>query len=298
MRQYLELLARCATHGMRQKNRTGVHTLMVPGAMLTFDMAIGFPIVTTKTVNFKAIVAELLAFITGAESAATFRAYGTKIWDANANENKAWLASPYRRGEDDLGRVYGAQWRDWRGLIDTLDGRSIVPNRIDQLARALETLEKDPTSRRIIVSAWQPAELAQMALPPCHLLFQLLVEQQTQKLHMTMYQRSCDMFLGVPFNISSYALLLKLIAYVTRYTAGTLTMFLADVHVYENHLNQVAQQLGRDPRPLPMLRFSDNLHNARDAGQSPLDILTSVQTEEIWLDGYDPHPPIKAEMAV
>jgi len=298
MYSYLSLLQNCANHGVRQKNRTGIDTLMIPGGALKFDFDEGFPILTTKKVNFKAVVAELLGFIRGYTNAAQFRELGCRIWDANANANKQWLENPARHGPDDLGRIYGAQWRGWRGIIPSWDTGPAVGVVIDQLARALDLIRNDPTSRRIIVSAWQPAELDRMALPPCHLMYQFLVEQERRRLHMTMYMRSCDMFLGVPFNISSYALLLSLVAMVTEYAPGTLTMFLADVHIYENHRDQVREQLRRVRRKLPRLVVSPRAVKFVRNQVEAMSWLESIEPEDIELVGYDPHPAIKGDMAV
>lgn len=294
---YLNLLKQCRTEGVRQKNRTGMDSFMIPGGMMQFHLGAGFPILTTKKVNFRSIVGELIAFIQGADSAATFRRLGSRIWDANANENKTWLANPVRRGTDDLGRIYGVQWRDWQTPVDDRPGDRYEVHTIDQLYNVLEKLQKDPTDRRMIVSAWNPGEINQMALPPCHLLFQLLVGQEKKELHMTMYMRSCDMFLGVPFNISSYALFLSLLARVSGYTPGMLTMFLADVHIYENHLPQVDEQLSRMPQSKPKLIIT--------TGEPP----TQVDQQLAWLEnldpihniqliGYEPAPAIKGDMAV
>lgn len=294
MYQYLNLLRQCRTEGVRQKNRTGIDTFMIPGGMMQFDhLEWNFPILTTKKVNFDAIKAELCGFLRGYSSAAQFRKLGTKIWDANANDPKGnggkWFNSPHRRGEDDLGRIYGVQWRKW-SVVPGLDNTSL-----DQLWQLLQTIYKDPTSRRMIVSAWRPDELDMMALPPCHLLFQVLIEQETKRMNMCMYQRSCDMFLGVPFNISSYALLLCLLARVTGYAPGTLTMFLADVHIYENHLTQVDEQLTRGPGLRPTLKI--------DTGSPPttpdlqLAWLENIEPFQITLEGYLPQAAIKADMA-
>jgi len=297
MRQYLELLARTYSLGVRQKNRTGVDTFMVPGGMMQFDLGDGFPILTTKKVNFGSVVGELLAFIRGCDSAADFRALGCNIWDKNANGNQQWMENENRKGIDDLGRVYGVQWRDWRAIDAVSDKHTIGLDRLDQFARMLNMIEKDPTSRRIIVNAWRPDELHLMALPPCHMMFQVLVEQEAHKLHMTMYMRSCDMFLGVPFNISSYALLLSLISQATGYRPGILTMFLADVHIYENHRPQVQEQLNRNTRMRPRLILPE-IKRGDDAPLSPLDWIESLHPIEIILQGYDPSPAIKGEMAV
>jgi thymidylate synthase len=285
MKSYLQLLNTCRAMGTRQKNRTGIDTFMIPGGMMQFDLAEGFPILTTKKVNFSAIVAELLCFIRGYTSAADFRRMGCKIWDANANQNATWLNNPYRKGEDDLGRIYGAQWRDWAGNDNPP---------IDQLAKAIEKIGTNPTDRRNIVTAWNPGEIDQMALPPCHLLYQFIVEQGRGALHICMYMRSCDMFLGVPFNISSYALLLALMAKATGYEPGKLTMFLADVHIYENHLNQVDEQLLRDPMERPSISIRARRHHE----QTALQYLETIEPIDIGLINYTHHPAIKADMAV
>ncbi len=293
MRQYLDALQQILDHGVRQKNRTGIDTFMVPGIMLSFDMADGFPAMTTKKLAFNAVKGELLGFIDAFDSAASFRAYGCNVWDQNANENEKWLANKYRQGPDHLGRIYGVQWRRWLAA-EKLPGKDFaLLNEVDQLARVIDMIQKDPTSRRIIMTAWNPGELDQMALPPCHLLVQFLVEQGTDTLHACMYQRSCDMFLGVPFNIASYALLLELVARATGKRAGKLNMMLADAHIYENHLEQVSEQLTRAPYKLPRLAI-----NAGHGTLAPLSWLEGLKPEEIELHNYQHHAAIKAEMAV
>jgi thymidylate synthase len=282
---YLALLRQCREQGVRQKNRTGIDTFMIPGGMMKFDFSIGFPILTTKRIAFKQVVGELLGFIRGYDSAEKFRSLGCTIWDANANVNKAWLENPLRKGDDDLGRIYGVQWRDWE------DGNG---RHYDQLGKALDMIKKDPQSRRNVVSAWNPAQMNQMALPPCHYAFQFLVEQERRLLHLCMTMRSCDMFLGVPFNITSYALLLALAAKATGYDPGQLTMFLADVHIYANHLDQVDEQLARGPRFRPELLVT----NLKHPDWRSVEWLSRIEPDEISLKNYDPHPPIKAEMAV
>ena len=294
MQQYLTLLKQCLDEGTRQKNRTGVDTFMIPGGMMQFNLESGFPILTTKRINFTAIVGELCAFIRGSTSSADFRALGAKIWDQNANENKQWLANPNRKGTDDLGRIYGCQWRDWSSTRLSGEAGTTERHGIDQLKIVLEKLYKDPTDRRLIVTAWRPDELDQMALPACHLLWQLIVSQASNRINMCMYMRSCDMFLGVPFNISSYAMLLNLIAYATGYRPGTLTMFLADLHIYENHLEQVNEQLERIPRAKPWACINKEL----PATGSALEFLENISPVDIDLVGYEPYPPIKATMAV
>lgn len=284
MRNYLGLLNKVLINGTLHDNRTGIPTVRTTGAMLEFNMALGFPAVTTKKLAFKAVVGELIGFIRGYTSAEQFRRLGCNVWDANANQNEAWLANPHREGTDDLGRIYGAQWRSWTcGDLITLD----------QLGKAIHEIQNNPQSRRIVVTAWQPAELDQMALPPCHLLFQYHVDVAAGELSMTMYQRSCDLFLGVPFNIASYALLLELTARACGLKAGKLVMFLADVHIYKNHMDQVIEQCGRDTMDLPTL----SVHNQRP-DLSGLAWLEALEPADITLDGYHHHPAIKGEMAV
>ena len=286
MRQYLHLLERVLEQGEWQDNRTGIRTLRVEGATLDFDLRQGFPAVTTKQLAFNAVKAELLGFIRGYDNAAQFRKLGCKVWDQNANENQQWLDNPNRNGDDDLGRVYGVQWRDWgNGAADS----------VDQLANAVGKIKNNPTDRRIIVTAWNPGELNQMALPPCHLLFQFLVSPDTNELSLCMYQRSCDLFLGIPFNIASYALLLELVARATGLIAKKLVMFLADVHIYENHMEQVQKQLCRTPYLLPKLCFGE-IDGLRKL--DGLEYLESIQPHHIWLENYDHHSAIKAPMAV
>ena len=290
MKQYLDLLQDILDNGQREPNRTGVDTLTLPGAMLKFDLRVGFPAVTTKKLAFKAVVGELIGFLRGSTSLAEFKALGCSVWDANAAA-PAWQNNPACRGPDDLGRIYGAQWRDFR--YESTSGNAIG---IDQIAVALDTLRNHPESRRIIVNAWNPGEVAgaRAALPPCHVLFQLL-PRSDGTLHMTMYQRSCDMFLGVPFNIASYALLLELFAAWSGRRAATLTMFLADAHIYVNHIDQVKEQLGRAPLQLPKLKL--HLHPALD--RMPLEyLLSTLAPSNVQLEDYQHYPAIKAEMAV
>lgn len=301
--QYLDLLCEVLNNGQREPNRTGVNTLTLPGAMLKFDLRKGFPAVTTKWLNFPSVVGELIGFLRGCTSAADFRALGCNVWNKNANEHEAWLANPARKGEDDLGRIYGAQWRSFPGPIveshlkGPNDEPTWSPTYVDQISQALGDVRFNPTSRRIIVNAWNPAELDQAALPPCHVLFQLL-PRSDGTLHMTMYQRSADMFLGVPFNIASYALLLELFAAWSGRTAATLTMFLADVHIYENHIEQVKEQLKREPYPAPKLWLECKAPPEHIA-QQPLDVLiASLDPSKIHLLDYQFHPAIKAPMAV
>lgn len=289
MKQYLDLLQNVLDNGIWQSNRTGIDTLTIPGAMLKFDLRDGFPAVTTKRLAFNQVKGELIGFLRGYTDAAQFRELGCTIWDQNANENEAWLNNPNRQGHGDLGRIYGAQWRDFDGGHPDFGG-------VDQIANALHTLRTDPHSRRILVSAWNPNQLDEMALPPCHVLFQLLPHVDSKVLHMTMYQRSCDLFLGIPFNIASYALLLELFAAWSGYAAGTLTMFMADTHIYVNHIDQVKEQLTRDPLPLPELVIDISPFEATTLDAETL--INKIHPDDIFLDQYQSHPAISAPMAV
>lgn len=300
--QYLDLL-RDALYGTRQRNRTGIDTFMVPGAIIKVNLQEGFPAVTTKKLAFEAVKGELLGFLRGYTSAADFRKLGCKIWDQNANENEAWLKNPARTGEDDLGYIYSRLWTDMPhtdqiGRFHGTDssGKDVYGTgvRWNQIEKLIEAIVKDPTSRRLIVSAWHPEVFNYAALPPCHVLFQVLIDQQGHKMHMSMYQRSCDLFLGVPFNIASYALLTHILAQATGYNVGTLTWFGADCHIYENHKEQVIEQLGRDPYSPPVLVTSDRIRGM----QMDYAGICTLEPSDFKLVDYKHHEPIKAPMAV
>jgi thymidylate synthase len=265
MRAYLDLLRHVREHGKFKSDRTGTGTWSAFGAQTRYRLADGFPLVTTKKVHLKSIIHELLWFIRGDTNVRSLQQHGVKIWDEWANPETG-----------DLGRVYGAQWTDWRSF----DGRSI-----NQLAEVVTMIRKNPDSRRLIVSAWNPGELHLMALPPCHTLFQFYVSDG--ELSCQLYQRSADLFLGVPFNIASYALLTLMVAQVTDLKPGDFVHTFGDAHIYSNHDEQVREQLAREPRPLPQMR----LNPARK------DLLEFVY-EDFELVGYDPHPAIKAPVAV
>lgn len=257
--------------------------------MLEFNLQEGFPAVTTKKLAFNAVKGELLGFIRGYDSAEQFRLLGCNVWNQNANENRDWLRNPHREGEDHLGRIYGVQWRRW-----IPPGEFGYENYIDQMRQIVNDVIENPTSRRMIVTAWNPGELEKMALPPCHMSYQLLVDLESNELSLCMYQRSCDMFLGIPFNIASYALLLELIAAATGRRPGKLIMFLADVHIYQNHVDQVITQLKRDPLPLCQLRIDEEFFKA-EMGMARLE---ACEPSYIHLENYVSHLPIKGEMAV
>ncbi|MBI5613044.1 MAG: thymidylate synthase [Gammaproteobacteria bacterium] len=264
MQTYLDLMRHVLTHGTRKTDRTGTGTVSTFGYQMRFDLARGFPLLTTKKLHVKSIVHELLWFLKGDTNVRYLRENGVTIWDEWADPN----------GE--LGPVYGAQWRSWPAP----DGR-----RIDQIGRIVEQIKTTPDSRRLIVSAWNVGELERMALPPCHLLFQFYVADG--RLSCQLYQRSADVFLGVPFNIASYALLTLMVAQVTGLAPGEFIHTLGDTHLYFNHLEQANLQLQRQPRPLPALRLNPEVRS-----------LFAFRYEDFALLNYDPHPGIKAPVAV
>lgn len=264
MQQYHELLRRILDHGATKTDRTGTGTRSVFGHQMRFELSAGFPLVTTKKLHVKSIIHELLWFLAGDTNVAYLKANGVGIWDEWADAN------------GDLGPVYGKQWRSWA----TPEGRTI-----DQISDVVALLKRDPDTRRAIVTAWNPADLPAMALAPCHCLFQFYVADG--KLSCQLYQRSADVFLGVPFNIASYALLTMMMARVTGLKPGDFVHTFGDAHLYSNHLAQAELQVSREPRPLPTLEIADR-------GQSIFDF----RFEDFSLNGYDPHPHIKAAVAV
>lgn len=264
MKQYHDLLDRILTEGVRKSDRTGTGTLSIFGHQMRFNLADGFPMLTTKRLPLKAIAHELLWFLKGDTNIAYLKANGVSIWDEWADEN------------GDLGPVYGSQWRSWPAP----DGR-----RIDQISNVVEMIRKNPDSRRLIVSAWNPAEVDNMALPPCHCLFQFYVAEG--RLSCQLYQRSADVFLGVPFNIASYALLTMMVAQVTGLKPGEFVHSFGDTHLYLNHLDQARLQLTRDVRPLPTMRINPEVSD-----------IFGFRFEDFTLENYDPHPHIRADVSV
>jgi len=264
MRQYLDLMRLVLDRGARKDDRTGTGTLSIFGHQMRFDLARGFPLVTTKRIHLKSVVHELLWLLSGDTNVRYLRENGVTIWDEWADEN------------GDLGPVYGAQWRSWCAADGTV---------VDQVGGVIDAIRKNPDSRRLIVTAWNPADVPAMALPPCHLLFQFYVAGE--RLSCQLYQRSGDIFLGVPFNIASYALLTMMVAQVTGLQPGEFIHTLGDAHLYLNHLDQAREQIARAPRPLPTMRLNPAIRNIDD-----------FRYEDFALEGYDPHPHIKAAVAV
>ena len=268
MKPYHDLLRRILDEGVRQADRTGVGTLSVFGHQTRYDLSAGLPVVTTKRVHLKSVIAELLWFVAGETNARALNARGATIWDEWAD------------ADGELGPIYGRQWRAW----------PTPAGPVDQLSRIVAGLRSDPASRRHIVSAWNVSQLDEMALPPCHLLFQFHVapqEGRPGRLSCQVYQRSADAFLGVPFNIASYAILTHMVAHAAGLEPGDLVHTLGDAHLYLNHLDQTREQLSRQPRPLPTL----------DLSEAPRDLF-AIGADDIRIVGYDPHPAIRAPVAV
>jgi thymidylate synthase len=285
MKQYHDLLDKILTEGVQKGDRTGTGTISIFGHQMRFDLSEGFPMLTTKRLPFKAIAVELLWFLRGDTNIKFLHDHGVTIWDEWADAN------------GDLGPVYGKQWRSWPSFEQT---RAMTINHgehfgkilsvgftksIDQIANVVDQIKRNPNSRRLMVTAWNPAEVDQMALPPCHCLFQFYVANG--KLSCQLYQRSADVFLGVPFNIASYALLTMMIAHVTGLQPGDFVHSFGDTHLYLNHIEQAKLQLTRETRALPRVTFNQ-----------AMDSIFGFQLEDMQLQGYDPHPGIKAEVSV
>jgi thymidylate synthase len=282
MRQYHDILRSILTNGTEHKDRTGVGTISHFGFQTRFDLRDGFPIVTTKKVPFRWIAEELFWFLSGDTSEANLRAQGIDIWKEWAD---AEHTGRFGREPGDLGPIYGYLWRSFGGHYPKRDG-------MDQIARLIDEIKSNPNSRRLIVSGWDPRECDNVDLPPCHTVFQFKIEQE-RVLHCQLYQRSADAFLGVPFNISSYALLTHLVAHVCGLDVGEFIYTLGDYHIYKNHVDQVNQLLSREPRPLPQLEIKDEANQLRG-----LEGLLSVRYEQLNLIGYDSHAKIAAQVAV
>ncbi|MCP4079352.1 MAG: thymidylate synthase [Planctomycetaceae bacterium] len=264
MRQYHDLLQHILDHGTEKSDRTGTGTFSIFGHQMRFDLSAGFPLVTTKKLHLRSIIHELLWFLTGDTNIAYLKEHGVSIWDEWADE------------DGNLGPVYGSQWRSWRGA----DGETV-----DQISNLIEMIKHNPDSRRLLVSAWNVPEIPHMKLPPCHTLFQFYVAND--RLSCQLYQRSADVFLGVPFNIASYALLTMMVAQVTNLQPGDFVHTLGDAHLYSNHVDQARQQLARETRSLPSLKINPNVTSIFD-----------FKFEDFEVVGYEPHPHIKAPVAI
>ena len=329
MQQYLNLVQDIFENGSWQDNRTGIRTKSIPGAMMKFDLQQGFPAVTTKKLAFKSAIGEMVGFLRASRSAGDFRALGTKVWDQNANENQQWLANPYRLKEDDLGPVYGVQWREWPayklidlslqqsqaqiesaqacgyqkiGIIedDNFNGKTgiLLYKAIDQLRQCLDTIMTDPGNRRILFHGWNWAQLEEMALPPCHLLYQFLVNASNREISLCLYIRSNDIGLGAPFNLTEGASLLHLVGRLTGYTPRWFTYFIGDAHIYENHVDMLQEQLMRTPYSAPKLVLSDRIPDYMLTGKYEPEWLEKVEPSDFWLEDYQHHASLTAPMAI
>ncbi|MEI6121062.1 MAG: thymidylate synthase [Opitutae bacterium] len=281
MKAYLDLLRHVRQTGEVRKDRTGVGTLGIFGAQLRFDLAQGFPLVTTKKVHTKSIIQELLWFLAGRTDNAWLTERGVTIWNEWATAEQC---AKFGRGEGELGPVYGHQWRNF-GATKKADG-TYNSDGVDQIKLLIEQLKKNPASRRHLITGWNPLEADKVALPPCHTLYQFHVSTDN-RLSCQLYQRSADLFLGVPFNIASYSLLTHMIAQVTGLKPGHFVHTFGDAHIYSNHLEQVDLQCSREPRPLPRLILNPEIKDLFD-----------FKYEDITIEGYDPHPGIKAPVAI
>lgn len=323
MKQYLALLRTVLEEGEWQENRTGVRTLSYPGAQMRYDLTQGFPALTVRKLAFKSSVAEMLGFLRGYDSAEQFRELGCKVWDQNANENTQWLANPFRKGEDHLGRIYGVQWRGYeslravpehlrQNLIDRgykhltqlgepseyiFAHRHLMLKYIDQVGDVIRKIMLTPQDRRIIFHGWNPAELDEMALPPCHLLYQFHPNVTARTISMTLFIRSNDLGLGAPFNVCGAAALLSLIGCLTGYEPKILTIQIGDAHIYENHIEMVEELVKREPLHPPILGINPMVPRCRTPEEA-IEWLSKVRPSDFMLRGYGHHEHITAPMAV
>ncbi|AYG47681.1 thymidylate synthase (plasmid) [Pseudomonas sp. Leaf58] len=325
MKQYHDLLTHILGEGTLVENRTGVKTLSVPGAAMRFDMKAGFPAITTRRLPFKTAMGELVGFLRATSSAAGFRALGCKVWDQNANENQAWLNNPYREGHDDLGPIYGVQWRKWPAykrlkktelekIKDAL-GRGyeilaefknpdnedcvVLYKEIDQVRECLDKIMHNPQDRRIIFHGWNPADLESVALPSCHAWYQFLPNPVKKELSISLYLRSNDTFLGLGMNLAEAAALLSLFARLAGYTPRWINYIIGgDAHIYENHIDVVREQLTREPLPLPTLEISERVPDFAVTGVYQPEWLDLIEPGDFALKDYQHHGVLTAPMAV
>jgi thymidylate synthase len=324
MKQYLDLVRSVLDQGSWQDNRTGVRTISLPGLAMRLDLQAGFPAITTKKLAFKSAIGELVGFLRGSRNAAEFRALGSKVWDANANDNISWLANPFREGQDDLGPVYGAQWRAWpaykllaqnqpaqieaalsygyheiaRFADDQGRPSVLLYKAVDQLRRCLDTIIERPSDRRILFHGWNWAQLDEMALPPCHLLYQFLPNPAAREISLALYIRSNDLGLGAPFNLTEGAALLHLVGRLTGYTPRWFSYFIGDAHIYENHLPMLQEQLRREPYRPPILEIDERVPDFARTGKYEPEWLEKIEPGDFKLIDYFHHAPLTAPMAV
>lgn len=319
MENYHALMSNVMQNGIDQLNkRTGQVCRVIPGAQLQYDLREGFPAITTKKLIQKGGKGELLGFFRGYTNAADFRALGCHFWDQNANETKAWLENPNRIGHDDLGRIYSSQWTDWkdRRVVDTFDtakveylekmgyktiiagvaGVHVMERSINQLENSLRTIITNPSDRRILVNGYNPGELDLMSLPPCHMNYAFIPMEEQKELHVVMFMRSADLFLGVPVNIYTTSLFLSIMARLAGYTPATVTIQMANCHIYESHFDAVKEQLARSHFPSPKLVLSDEIPCGVSVDEIP-GVFTRIEPHHISLEGYQCHDAIKAPMA-
>lgn len=315
MQQFHDMLQLILDTGVRRPNRTGHDTLFIDGHMLKFDLADGFPAITTKKLAFRSAVGELIGFFRGFDNAAQFREIGCKVWDQNANETPAWLANPHRKGTDDLGRIYGKQWTDWRDYrvvhsfkeaddlaakgyeriaYDASNKTWVFRRGINQLETMLHTIMTASTDRRILLTGWRPDEFDQMALPPCHLDYQFLCDVENKRLSLAFFQRSFDSALA--FNIAIGALMLSIMAKLTGYNCGNVTQFIGDAHIYLDHIPGVKEMLSRDHFAQPTLLLGESIPTLTSVDQIP-GVFTRIEPADIQLENYQHHPAIKFAMA-
>jgi len=315
--QYLDVSRRIDKNGVTQGNRTVFDAKFIPGAMIQHDLRNGFPAITTKKLAYNKSIAEIIGFIRGFDTTEQFESMGCDFWKSDANENKKWLASPWRKGRGDLGKVYGSTWRNREVIVRAVSehevaayvsegyvaenitdaGVTYLAKHFDMFRDCIDTIINNPEDRRIIFHAWFPELFPKMALPPCHVLYHFIPDKKNNVLHMCMYQRSCDFLLGVPMNIFGSALIQALVAEACGYTPGVFTHFLGNVHFYENQYEQAAIQRGREPRKLGNIVINKGVPDVITT-DSAIEWLESVEPGDIEIIGYDPHPSLeRVEMA-
>lgn len=307
MKQYLDLMRDVIENGTQQSNRTGIDTIFIAGSMMKFDLADGFPVVTTRKAAWKSAIGEMIGFINGYTDVREFQKLKCKFWDENVAA-PAWQNNQNCDGPYDMGEIYGYQARKWdTGMVQkfhlNIDATTsevdfqVTTKDFDQLAHVIEQIHTNPTSRRLLVSHWRPDRFDHMSLPPCHVLYQFLVNVEKQELNMSMYIRSNDLFLGAPANITEYAFLLAIVAHATGLTPRVLTYFVSDAHVYINHLEQVKTQLEREPYALPKLKFLKPFKRTFEH-EDVLPWMESLHPDDFELEGYQHHEPLTGSMAV